>query len=278
METLVSSTNEKVQELVSEIRKGISQIHSSQEWKAWLSFGSRFWNYSFGNQMLIAMQCPKATRVAGFHTWREFGRSVKKGERGIKILAPLLAKVKVESEGSEEGQMVSALKGFKVVTVFDVSQTYGEALPALGRGLDGQAPAGTYESLKTFIESKGYSVQFGELESGLYGFVDRNKRIVLRTGASEAQTLDTLAHETAHALLGHVGSNQPRDEKELEAETVSWIVCTRMGLPTRESSFNYLATWATAPGWGAKLERAGARACEVARKILAGLPIMSGVV
>jgi antirestriction protein ArdC len=268
------ATNHEVQDLVSEIKKGISQIHSSEEWKAWLAFGARFWNYSFGNQMLIALQRPRATRVAGFYTWREFGRSIKKGEHGIRILAPLIAKVKVEKKGSEEDQTISALKGFKVVTVFDVSQTHGEELPALDCGLHGLAPAGIFESLKTFIEGKGYPVRFEELEAGLHGYVNWKKEIVLKAGVSEAQTLDTLAHETAHALLGHVGTNKPHDEKELEAETAAWIVCTNTGLPTWKSSFKYLATWAKGPDWGEKLEKAAARACEVAREILTGLPVV----
>ncbi len=101
-----------------------------------------------------------------------------------------------------------------MVTVFDVSQTQGEDIPTLGIGLQGQAPVGVFESLKRLIEEKGYSIRFEDLEPDLFGYVNKEKQIVLKAGASQAQSLDTLAHEAAHALLGHVGSSQDRNQKD----------------------------------------------------------------
>ncbi len=264
---------DKVAELISEIKKGVASIHTSEDWKKWLDFNSRFWAYSFHNQMLIAIQRPTATRVAGFHTWKDCNRHVKKGEKGIKILAPIIIKTAVKDEETGEEKTVKALRNFRVVTVFDVSQTEGEELPSIHSPLLGIAPSGVFDSLRNLIERKGYSVTFKELPEGLYGYVNKSKQIVLRQGESEAQSLDTLCHEMSHAILGHVGSNTPRDDQELEAETSAWIICKNLGLETRQSSFAYLATWSAGRDRDTKLEKAAHRGCEVAREILGGLAI-----
>ncbi len=262
-------TTDKAKELVATIKAGVAKIHSSEDWQNWLNMCANFWRYSFHNQMLIALQYPAATRVAGFSTWKQFGRHVKKGEKGIRILAPIIVKGK---EGEDKLLHAAALVGFKVVTVFDIAQTEGKELPELSHPLKGEAPKGAFEAVKLLVEGKGYTVSFDKLDDGVYGYVNNKKQIVLKEGEEPAQHFDTLCHEMAHALLGHVENKElSRDEKELEAETTAWIVCKNLGLVTNGSSFAYLAAWAPGPDRDSKLERAANRACEMARKILAEL-------
>ncbi len=271
--TIEMTSRDKVSELISEIKKGVAYIHTSEDWKKWLDFNSRFWAYSFHNQMLIAIQKPTATRVAGFHTWKDCKRHVKKGERGIKILAPIIIKTAIKDEETGEEKTVKALRNFRIVTVFDISQTEGEEMPSIHSPLQGVAPSGVFDSLKILIERKGYTVTFKDLPEGLYGYVNKSKQIVLRQEESEAQSLDTLCHEMSHAILGHVDSDTPRNDQELEAETSAWIICRNLGLETRKSSFAYLATWTAGKDRDTKLEKAGHRGCEAAREILGGLAI-----
>lgn len=123
-----------------------------------------------------------------------------------------------------------------------------------------------------FLESKGYAVKYAKIKSGEFGYLTREKKIVLKEDESMAQNLDTLCHEMGHAFLGHLDDKElSRSEKELEAETVAWIVCRNLGLETRETSFGYLATWVQEEDRDQKLERAAHRACEAAKKILEGL-------
>jgi len=269
MDTL--GVSERVSVLVQEVKAGVAQVQNSEDWKRCLDMNSKFWKYSFGNQMLIAIQKPNATRVAGFQTWKGLDRYVKKGEHGIRILAPLLVKVKDKDEQAEE-EAQPVLKGFRTVAVFDLSQTEGKELPTVHHPLNGEAPDGAYLKVKSFIEAQGYTVRFEKTEPNLYGYLNKQKEIVLKEGESLAQSLDTLCHEMAHALLGHLENKElSKDEKELEAETTAWIICRNLGLETREASFAYLATWASGEERDLKLEKAAHRACAVAKKILGSL-------
>lgn len=263
----MTMVTDRVKELVKEVKAGVSRIRESEDWKRWLDMNAKFWKYSFHNQMLITIQKPSASLVAGFNTWKKLGRYVKKGEHGIYILAPRI--VKVKEENSEEVQ--HELQGFLAVSVFDVGQTEGKELPSVFHPLNGSAPDGVFGKLWSFVKDQGYTVRFEEMTDGSYGYLTNQKEIVLKKGESTAQTLDTMCHELAHGLLGHVGNRElSREEKELEAETTAWIVCRNLGLETRESSFGYLATWLRNEQDG-KLERAGQRACDVAKKVLEGL-------
>lgn len=259
--------NEKTKALIDEVKAGVSKVQGSEDWKACMANSSKFWRYSFYNQLLIGSQCPDASRVAGFKTWKSLGRHVKKGERALRILAP-----RVITKEDHKGDEVKGIAGFFAVPVFDVSQTEGKELPTIFHPLKGTAPDGVFSRAEALMVSKGYTVSFEPLRDGLYGFVDSKKRIVLREGESQAQTLSTMVHEMSHALLGHVGDeHKARDAGELEAETASWIVCRNLGLETSDSSFTYLATWAQGDERDEKLEKAGSRACKVAKEILAGL-------
>lgn len=270
METGTKEKPSKVGELLKVVREGVAKIQSSQEWKAWLDSSSRFWKYSFHNQMLIRWQKPDASRVAGYRTWMEFGRHVKKGESGIRILAP--STIKVPIKDGEKEELVPVLRGFRVVSVFDISQTEGKEIPVIYHPLRGTSAPCLVEKLTRFISEKGYTVRIGKTSScDIFGYVNGKKEIVLKEGESPDQQALVLAHEISHALLGHVGSLENRMDMELEAETSAWIICRNLGLRTDETSFAYLATWVDGPEREKKLEQAGTRASRVAEQILSGL-------
>ena len=274
--TTASPDVNRTWELVEEVKAGVAKVQNSEDWKRWLDACSKFWKYSFHNQMLIAIQRPSATLVAGFQTWKEMGRYVKKGEHGIRILAPVLVKVKNEDKDGNE-DILSALRGFRVVSVFDIGQTEGQDLPSVHHSLQGEAPEDVLDRVQMFIESQGYTVRFGKTSDGLYGYLNEQKEIVLKEGESPAQSLDTLCHELSHGLLGHLEDKElSRDEKELEAETSAWIVCRNLGLETREVSFAYLATWVQGKERDLKLEKAAHRASEIAKMILEGVAAIQG--
>lgn len=276
METAVKEKS-KVQELLEIVKAGVARIHDSTEWKAWLDASSKFWKYSFHNRMLIRWQKPDASRIAGFHTWRSLGRHVRKGEHGIRILAPYLVKIPIKEIDKEE--LVPIIRGFRAVSVFDISQTEGKELPEIYHPLKGTSAGRLLDQLTKFISGKGYSVRIGATPAAdIYGYVNDKKKIVLKEGESPDQQVKVLSHEMSHALLGHVGSFQNQAEKELEAETSAWIICRNLGLKTDEASFAYLATWASSPERDKKLERAASRACQVAEVILDGLEAMKPIV
>jgi len=266
--------SKRAQELLGQIKEGISAVKDSQTWKEWMEVQSRFINYSPFNSWLIFRQSPNSTRVAGFNRWKTLGRWVSKGAKGIQILAPLLVKIPKDKK-EPEGEQIRVLRGFKPVTIFDISQTQGKDLPEVYRPLEGVAPEGLFERLKTLVESKGFSVKFGPMPSpATYGYVDSNHHIVLREGQSAAQNMAVLCHETAHGLLGHPGdAHRARDLMELEAETCSWIVCRNLGLQTDAKAFTYLASWTHDDKLGEKLASAAQTAVAMAQQILKALDV-----
>jgi antirestriction protein ArdC len=265
VEAPVVTPSEKVWALVKEVKEGVAKIQSSDDWKKFLDASAKFWRYSFNNQMLIAIQRSNATQVAGFHTWKEMGRYVKAGEHGIRILAPMLVKVK-------DGQEDETIVRFRSVSVFDISQTEGKDLPSVVHPLKGEAPGGMFFKLKEFAETQGFTVQFGSMTNGRQGYLNDKNEIVLKSGVGNAQSSKTLCHELAHGMLKHLDDKElSASEKELEAETSAWVVCRNLGLETSEYSFGYLATWAPSKDRDAKLEKAAHKACEVAKKIMEGL-------
>lgn len=262
----------QVQQLLKRIKEGISKIQSSDDWAKWLAMRANFWHFSFQNQLLIALQKPMATYVAGYKAWEKMERQVNRGEKAIRILAPLLVKAPKEDEEKEDGKTAKVLRGFRVVNVFDLGQTSGKTLPQIAHPLKGNGPAGIFEKMQSFIEAKGYKVSFEDTPEGLYGFLDSQKRIVLRKGEARAQSLKTLAHEIGHALGGHLSKDHAaRDERELEAESCAFVVCTALGLDSSQYSFGYLASWAQASDRNEKLLRAAGKASKVAATILKGL-------
>ncbi len=241
--------------LVAELEQGVARLVDSERWRAHLEVQSRFHHYSFGNVALIGQQRPDATRVAGFRAWQALGRSVRRGERAIWILAPLLATRSLD-EDAEEGQGARIVRGFKAVPVFDVSQTDGAPLPSVCEQLDGDDPLGAYRYLEQIGATVGFRIEEHELESGTNGDCSHAKRLIrVERRNAPAQRAKTLAHELAHALLHEHFVD--RGVAELEAESVAYVVCRSLGLDTSEYSFGYVALWAG----GGSAALAGLRGC-----------------
>lgn len=235
--------NETVEKLFGQLVEGVKGFYSSDTWKEFLIVQSKFHSYSFSNTVLIMMQLPYASRVAGFNAWKELGRNVKKGEKALKILAPLIGK-KIDEDTQEEEKVIY---GFKYVNVFDVSQTEGKALPSLCEELKGndEALQEFYETAKTIIK---IPVIEKEIQGGAKGYYHiEEDYIAVKKSASYEHKCKTLIHEYVHSIL-HSKEAERRDsltqgEREIEAEGTSFVVCHYFGLDTSEYSFPYCASW-----------------------------------
>jgi antirestriction protein ArdC len=226
-------------ELIEKLAEGVSNLTTSECWQRYLDFQSKFHRYSFGNVLLIAAQCHEATHVAGFGAWRRMNRVVRKGEKAIWILAPMVYK----NADAEHGEGERIIRGFKWVPVFDISQTDGEDLPSICDRLDGDDPAGHYTVLVGVARSIGFGVEdheFGGTTNGDCTHAERRIRVEIHN--TPAQRVKTLAHEIAHALLHE--SFDSRALAELEAESTAYVVCQALGIDSSDYSFGYVATWA----------------------------------
>ena len=227
-------------ELLEQLTEGIANLTSSDEWQRYLDFQSRFHRYSFGNVLLIAAQCHEATRVAGFNAWRKMNRFVRKGEKAIWILAPMVYK----NADAEDGESDRVIRGFKFVPVFDVAQTDGEELPSVCNRLDGDDPAGHYAQLvdggRSPSASRSRTTSSAAPRTATAPTSEHRIRVEIRN--TPAQRVKTLAHEIAHALLHE--NFKDRALAELEAESTAYVVCQALGIDTSDYSFGYVATWA----------------------------------
>jgi len=217
----------------------------SQRLVEYLDVLGRFHHYSFGNALLIAFQKPDATHVAGFHAWKKFDRYVKKGEKGIVILAPLVYKRKVKDDeppNDEKPREVTHLKGFKAVYVFDVSQTDGKPLPEFAR-VSGD-PGHYTKRLKELVAREGIELVYEESLLGAEGRSEGGK-ILLRTNLDPAKEFAVLVHELAHEKL-HKGARRKETTKairETEAEAVAYVVSQAVGLETNSAAADYIQLW-----------------------------------
>ena len=261
---------QQVREITDKLEQGIKELFESERYKEYLRTMSKFYNYSFNNTLLIAMQKPEATYVAGYTSWqRNFDRQVLKGERGIKILAPAPYKAQEEREkidpltqkpvigtdGKAVTETVEVLRpAFKVVSVFDVSQTDGKELP----DIIVDELKGTVENYEAFFDAlkqvSPVPISFEDIPGGAKGFFSPvESRIAIQEGMSEIQTVKTAIHEIAHAKLHAVKPDEktaPEDRKdrhtkEVEAESVAYTVCQRYGIETSDYSFGYIAGWSS---------------------------------
>jgi antirestriction protein ArdC len=258
---------DRLKEATAKLEAGIKGIFESEQYKTYLQTLSKFHNYSANNCLLIAMQCPTASYVAGFNDWRDkFKRPVKKGEKGMNIFAPAPFKAKKEVDRldasgkpviGKDGKRVKdeveiTVPAFKVVTVFDASQTDGEPLPHIGvNELSGSVDR--YKEMFAALEKTSpVPVAFENITSGAKVYYQQpEKRIAVNEGMSELQNLKTLIHEIAHARLHAIDANIPikdqnlpdRRTREVEAESIAYTVCARYGLDTSDYSFGYVATW-----------------------------------
>jgi len=226
-------------ELIEKLAEGISNLTTSEQWQHYLTFQSRFHRYSFGNVLLIAAQCHEATQVAGFNAWRKMKRFVRKGEKAIWVLAPMVYK----DSNSEDDQAERVVRGFKFVPVFDVAQTDGEDLPKICSRLDGDDPAQHYRTLLGVARSIGFSVEDHEFDGSTNGDCSHRQHLIrVEARNTPAQRVKTLVHELAHALLHETVDS--RALAELEAESTAYVVCQALGIDSGDYSFGYVATWA----------------------------------
>ena len=262
---------EKMKEITDRLEQGIQDLFESDRFKEYLQVMSKFHNYSFNNTLLIAMQKPDATLIAGYNSWKNlFGRQVSRGAKGIKVIAPSPYKVKKEIDKidpktqkpmtDKNGKPVKeetevTVPAFKVVSVFDVSQTEGKELPSIGV----DELTGDVEQYADFFKATEQAspapVGFEKIESGAKGYYSQTeKRIAINEGMSELQNLKTLIHEIAHAKLHDIDLNAPAEEqadrpdrrtREVQAESIAYAVCQHYGLDTSDYSFSYVAQWSS---------------------------------
>ena len=262
---------DKLKEITDRLEQGIKELFDSDRYKEYLRVMSKFHNYSFNNTLLIAMQKPDASLVAGFQSWKNnFKRNVVKGEKGIKILAPSPFKIKQEMEKIDpttqkpvigaDGKPVKEEKeitipAFKVVSVFDVSQTEGKELPDIAVDM----LTGDVERFKDVFaaleKTSPVPIGFEKIAGNSHGYYHlEEKRIAIDEGMSELQTIKTAIHEIAHAKLHDIDPNAPKEEqadrpdrrtREVQAESVAYAVCQHYGLDTSDYSFGYVAGWSS---------------------------------
>ena len=268
------SNKDRIKEITAGIEQGIKELFESDRYRKYLTTMSRFHKYSLNNVMLIHSQRPDATLVAGFNKWKNsFGRHVKKGEKGIQILAPTPYKIKVEKEKldpdtklpmiDENGDPVTEEKEvsipmFKVVSVFDVSQTEGKPLPQLAYSLSG-AVEHYEEFMEALKRTSTVPIKVEHTDKNVDGFFDlSNQSITIQAGMSEIQTVCAVIHEIAHSRLHNYDhmtevaddgetlltpAEKDRHTEEVEAESISYAVCQYFGIETSENSFGYIASW-----------------------------------
>ena len=261
---------QQVREITDKLEQGIQELFESERYKEYLTTMSKFYRYSFNNTLLIAMQKPEATLIAGYTAWqRNFDRHVIKGEKGIKILAPAPYKAQEEREkidpatqkpvldadGKPVTETVEVMRpAFKVVSVFDVSQTDGKELPDIAV----DELTGSVENYAAFFEAlkqeSPVPISFEDIPGGAKGYFSHaENRIAIQEGMSEIQTVKTAIHEIAHAKLHAINPDEKvapeerkdRHTKEVEAESVAYTVCQRYGIETSDYSFGYIAGWSS---------------------------------
>ncbi len=244
--TRTETRNDKLKAAHEKLKSAVEAIVSGDEWQRMLKVAARFHKYSFSNILLIQMQRPDATLVAGFNKWKSLGRCVRRGEKGIAILAPCKYKTRIEDEHGEE-KTLQQVRGFRVVYVFDISQTDGEPIEDLDavrpKLLDGDAPEGIWDALVAQANDAGYEV-VRERKGSENGYCDfLGNRIGIRADVAPAQAVKTLIHELGHALLHAEDPVASRELAEVEVESVAYIVCDALGLDTSDYSFAYVARW-----------------------------------
>ena len=267
-----STKPDRLKEAHERLTEAVESIVSGDDWQRMLKTAAKFHRYSLSNILLIQLQKADATMVAGFRRWKELGRTVRKGERGIQIIAPCSYRTKIEDDSGEE-KSFHQLRGFRIVHVFDILQTEGDPIEDLDAVrpslLDGDAPEGIWEVLVAQAQAAGFEVvrdQKGS-ENGYCDFL--NKTIAVRPDVAPAQAVKTLVHELGHALLHGDEVGRSREIQEVEVESVAYIVCDALGLDTSDYSFRYVAAWSD--GDVEKIKETGERAVTCASAILNGL-------
>ena len=263
-----NTEKQRVQELTDKLEQGLQDLFNSDSYRNYLSTMSKFHNYSFNNTLLIAMQKPDATLVAGYKAWQKnFERHVNKGEKAIRILAPAPYKIKEErdkidpvtqellldKDGNPQKEEVEiTIPAFRAVSVFDVSQTDGKPIPELAAKELLSDVEGYQDMIRAVEAISPVPIELEEIAGDSKGYYDREaKRIAVQENMSESQTLKTMIHEVAHSKLHSKEVEQDeqmrkdRNTKEVEAESVAYTVCQHFGIDTSDYSFGYIAGWSS---------------------------------
>ena len=255
-------------DVLEKLQKGVKKVLGSDNYKDYLRFMGSFRRYSFNNQLLLYFQALsrgiKPTIFAGFTTWKNLDIRVKKGEKAFAVLAPIIKKVPVVTKkvavddeltptdestdltAGNSNELVEKVVGFRVVKrTFDISQTDGK-IPEICKDLKG-AVENKDEILRSLEEVSGIKFEYADIKGGAKGYFSiADNRIVLQSGMSDLQTIKTAIHETAHSILhceSGIEANAPRNAKEVQAESVAFMVSDRLGLDTSDYSFSYIADW-----------------------------------
>ena len=263
-----NTEKQRVQELTNKLEQGLQDLFNSDSYRNYLSTMSKFHNYSFNNTLLIAMQKPDATLVAGYKAWQKnFERHVNKGEKAIRILAPAPYKIKEErdkidpvtqellldKDGNPQKEEVEiTIPAFRAVSVFDLSQTDGKPIPELTAKELLSDVEGYQDMIRAVEAISPVPIELEEIAGDSKGYYDREaKRIAVQENMSESQTLKTMIHEVAHSKLHSKEVEQDeqkrkdRNTKEVEAESVAYTVCQHFGIDTSDYSFGYIAGWSS---------------------------------
>lgn len=233
--------NTNTADLMKQLENGFTELVVGDNFANYLKTMAKFHHYSFNNIMLIVMQYPEASQVAGYKKWQEMGRNVRKGEKGIRILAPCPHKKTVTNDDGEETEI--RWTTYRPVSVFDIAQTDGKELPEICRKLTGEVS--DYEALMEGLKKVAQvAVSFENITNGANGYYSKDMGIVLNEGMEQAQTVKTFIHEIAHSIL-HKDSYKCREQKEVEAESVAYVVCQALGIDSGDYTFGYLAGWAS---------------------------------
>lgn len=222
----------EIKQQLKDLATKTNKTKQSQFFKNYLNTLSKFYNYSYYNQLLILKQYPKATKVAGYKTWKQLGRNVIKGKKAIKILAPFKRKI----EKDEETKLITY---FYPVNVFDIKQTEGKPLHNIDISIKGEDKQELFNKLLEFCKERQIEVKFKELKQDLYGYSTGGSIVISKKESINMQT-STLIHEIAHELL-HKESKLSKQQKEIQAEATAYVVSKHFGLETK--SFNYLALY-----------------------------------
>ncbi len=235
----------KNEEQLKLLEQGFEKMRNSDEYRKYLEVMGRFYKYSARNCIMILMQKPEATRCASFSNWKKMGRYVKRGEKAIQILCPVpRKKTVVNTETGEEE--TRCWTDFRIGSTFDISQTEGEPLPEICHILKGDVvdfPA-VVKRISSVTTAKVAFEDFSDAANGYYS--RRDHKIVVKASLPQAQQIKTLCHEVAHSLLHCEGgkfADASQEEKELQAESVAYVVCHALGIDSAEYTFGYLVGW-----------------------------------
>lgn len=248
----------EIVEMIKQIDEGVKAVFDLERYKEYLRFASNFTNYSPNNTMLICLQKPTATLVASYGKWKKVGRQVMKGETGIAIFAPIIYKTnqrlkdeKNNNEAEDASEKQYKRIAFKKVYVYDISQTDGKDIPDFESDeLKGNIDSKKKKAIFTALEKiTGIQIEISDIKGNAKGYYEPvEERIVIKSGMSDNQTLKTAFHETAHRLLHDPKSEMAtvkslRNEKEVQAESIAFMVAEKLGMDTSEYSFPYIASW-----------------------------------